>query len=399
MTSNPQHSIRSRPVTRARPPLGILLLTVFGFSTLYAPQPLLPVLAEAFGRGPTEASLLITLTMLPLACAPLVYGYLLVSVPARPMLAGAALLLALCQLGLALADTWWLMLALRLMIGLCLPALFTALMTFVASSATPETLRQSLAWYIAATILGGFAGRALSGLLASVWDWRVGLGIWAPALLVMGLWTLRLPGRQESHFARVTPRVFQVVMARPGAPQAYLTVFSIFFVFAAVLNVLPFHLADQDPGTGAAGIGFAYLGYLSGLLISLNTQRLSGLFQSEGPLYALGLGLYGLGLGLFAWPALGGVYLAMFAFCGGMFLIHTRLSGQVNQMGGPHRGVVNGIYIAAYYLGGSLGSWLAVEVYRHLGWLAFLAAVALVLVLAGYGLRGMLRREAMPAAP
>ena len=383
----------------SRPPLGILLLTVFGFSTLYAPQPLLPVLAEAFGRGPTEASLLITLTMLPLACAPLVYGYLLVSVPARPMLAGAALLLALCQFGLALADTWWLMLALRLMIGLCLPALFTALMTFVASSATAETLRQSLAWYIAATILGGFAGRALSGLLASVWDWRVALGIWAPALLVMGLWTLRLPGRQESHFARVTPRVFQVVMARPGAPQAYLTVFSIFFVFAAVLNVLPFHLADQDPGTGAAGIGFAYLGYLSGLLVSLNTERLSRLFQSEGPLYALGLGLYGLGLGLFAWPALGGVYLAMFAFCGGMFLIHTRLSGQVNQMGGPHRGVVNGIYIAAYYLGGSLGSWLAVEIYRHLGWLAFLTAVALVLVLAGYGLRGMLRREAMPAAP
>ncbi len=384
-------------MTRARPPFGVLLLTVFGFSTLYAPQPLLPVLAEAFGRGPTEASLLITLAMLPLACAPLVYGYLLVSVPARPMLAGAALLLGLCQLGLALADTWWLMLALRLLIGLCLPALVTALMTFVASSATAETLRQSLAWYIAATILGGFAGRALSGLVASVWDWRVALGMWAPALLVMGLWTLRLPGRQESRFVRVTPRVFLLVMARPGAPQAYLTVFSIFFVFSAVLNVLPFHMADQDPGAGAAGIGFAYLGYLSGLLVSLNTERLSRLFQSEGPLYALGLGLYALGLGLFALSATVGVYLAMFAFCGGMFLIHTRLSGQVNQKGGSHRGVVNGIYIAAYYLGGSLGSWLAVEVYRYLGWLPFLTAVALVLGLAGHGLRGMLRRETRQA--
>ena len=55
------------PVTRARPPLVILLLSVFGFSTLYAPQPLLPVLAVDFGRAPTEASLLITLAMLPLA--------------------------------------------------------------------------------------------------------------------------------------------------------------------------------------------------------------------------------------------------------------------------------------------------------------------------------------------
>lgn len=378
-------------MTRARPPLGILLLTVFGFSTLYAPQPLLPVLAEAFGKGPTEASLLITLAMLPLAFAPLVYGYLLVSVPARPMLAGSALLLACCQVGLALADTWWLMLALRLLIGLCLPALFTALMTFVASSAPTPHLRQALAWYIAATIFGGFSGRALSGLVASIWDWRVAMGIWGPVLLAMGLWTLRLPGERESRFGRVTPRVFWGVMEKPGAPQAYLAVFGIFFVFSAVLNVLPFHLAGGGAGIGTAGIGFAYVGYLSGLLISLNTERLSRLFDAEGPLYALGLSLYALGLGLFALNSPVGIHVAMFAFCGGMFLIHTRLSGQVNQMGGPFRGVVNGIYIAAYYFGGSLGSWLAVAIYRHLGWRPFLLAVALVLVLAGLGLHGMLR--------
>jgi len=380
-------------VTRARPPLVILLLSVFGFCTLYAPQPLLPVLAEAFGRAPTEASLLITLTMLPLAVAPLVYGYLLVSVAARPMLAGSALLLGLCQIGLALADGWWLMLALRLLIGLCLPALFTALMTFVAATAAPERLRQALAWYIASTILGGFAGRALSGLVASLANWRLALGLWAPALLAMGLWALRLPGNQESRFSRVSPRIFLAVMERPGAPQAYLAVFCIFFVFASVLNVLPFHLAQRDPGTGTAGIGFAYLGYLSGLLVSLNTERLSHWCRAEGPLYTLGLGLYALGVGLFALSGMGGTYLAMFAFCGGMFLIHTRLSGQINQMGGTYRGVVNGIYIASYYLGGSLGSWLAVAIYRSLGWEPFLMAVALVLALAGYGLNGMLRRE------
>ena len=382
------------PVTRARPPLVILLLSVFGFSTLYAPQPLLPVLAADFGRAPTEASLLITLAMLPLAVAPLIYGYLLVSVPARPMLAGSALLLGLCQIGLALADAWWLMLVLRLLIGLCLPALFTALMTFVAVTAAPERLRQALAWYIASTILGGFAGRALSGLMASLWDWRLALGIWAPALLAMGLWALRLPGSQESRFGRVTPRVFLAVMARPGAPQAYLAVFCIFFVFASVLNVLPFHLAQRDPGTGSAGIGFAYLGYLSGMLVSLNTERIRHWLNAEGPLYGLGLGLYALGVSLFALPGLGGIYLAMFIFCGGMFLIHTRLSGQVNQMGGPYRGVVNGLYIASYYVGGSLGSWLAVAIYRALGWEPFLVAVILVLALAGYGLRGMLRLEA-----
>ena len=84
--------------------------------------------------------------------------------------------------------------------------------------------------------------------------------------------------------------------------------------------------------------------------------------------------------------------LYVFAFCGGMFLIHTRLSGQVNQLGGPYKGVVNGIYIAAYYFGGTIGSWLPAEVYRRAGWDLFLVSVALVLLLAAAGLWAMFRR-------
>ena len=383
---------RSAYLKTSRPPISVLLLTVIGFCTLYAPQPLLPVLAKAFAVEPQDAALLITVTMLPLACAPLVYGYVLEAVPARFMLMTAALVLALCQIGMALAGDWWEMILLRSMIGLALPALFTALMTYVAASASPERLRQALAWYIAATIVGGFSGRALSGLAGSLLDWRVALGMWAPGLLLMAVWTGRLRGDEKSRFGRITPRVFRAVMAQPGLPQAYLAILCIFFVFAAVLNVLPFRMADLDPGTSATGIGFAYLGYLSGLIVSLNAQRLRLSFGSEVRTYLLGLVLYGLGLWLFALSSTGGIYLAMFAFCGGMFLIHTRLSGQVNQLGGPYKGVVNGIYIAAYYFGGTIGSWLPAEVYHRAGWDLFLVSVGFVLLLAAAGLWAMFRR-------
>ena len=89
-----------------RPPITILLLTVIGFCVLYAPQPLLPGLATRFGIGPGEASLAITLTMLPLAFAPLFYGFVLEGLPARTMLVAATVLLALAQAGLALAGSW-----------------------------------------------------------------------------------------------------------------------------------------------------------------------------------------------------------------------------------------------------------------------------------------------------
>ena len=54
-----------------------LIATIVAFSTLYTPQPMLPLLAETFAKSAGETGLLITVTLLPLAIAPIVYGYFL----------------------------------------------------------------------------------------------------------------------------------------------------------------------------------------------------------------------------------------------------------------------------------------------------------------------------------
>ena len=46
-----------------------LIATVIAFSTLYIPQPMLPLLAKQFAVSPGEAGLLMTLAMLPLIYA------------------------------------------------------------------------------------------------------------------------------------------------------------------------------------------------------------------------------------------------------------------------------------------------------------------------------------------
>lgn len=375
-----------------RPPAAILLLTIVGFCVLYAPQPLLPDLARVFAVDPGRASLAITVTMLPLAVAPLIYGYMLEGLPARTMLIAATCLLTLGQVGLALAGSWSQFLAWRLLEGLALPALFTALMTYVAGSVPRDRVHHAMGWYVAATLVGGFGGRAVSGLVAGVADWQMALGLWAPALLLMALLVARLPGDQRSHFARIEPQLFRKVLALPGLGSGYLAIFAVFFIFAAVLNVLPFRLTALQPGISATTIGFAYAGYLAGLLVSLNATRLASRLGSERRVYGLGSLLYGAGLVVFAVPSVGGVYLAMFVFCGGMFLLHTRLSGQLNHLGHAYKGVVNGIYIASYYVGGALGSWLPAEFYRHAGWEPFLALLAAMLAMAGWALARLLRQ-------
>jgi len=376
---------------QALPPLPVLSLSLCGFSLLYAPQPLLPTLAGEFGVTPAEISLVITVTFLPLALAPLFYGYVLEHVSTRPMLIISGVLLGVLQAGIALAEDWPLFLSLRLAQGLILPALLTALMTYAASMVPSDQIRQSLSWYIASTILGGFVGRALSGMMNSFWDWRSALGIWSPFLILSSLAAVRLPGRLQSEFGRVRPGVFFDVLIQPGLRYAYLAILCVFMIFAGLLNVLPFRLGELDPGITSTTVGLAYGGYLTGFVLALAAHRLRYHLGSERHTFALGIFLYAIGLTIFILPSVKAAFGGMFVFCGGMFLIHTRLSGQINQLQHRHRGLVNGAYIAAYYFGGSLGSWLPSVLYRHQGWGFFLGFLFSILGFGAWSLHRFLQ--------
>jgi YNFM family putative membrane transporter len=378
---------------RARPHPALLFLTLAGFGSLYTPQPLLPELAGAFGVDEAEASLLISVAMLPLALAPLLYGYLLEGVAVQRMLVWSSLGLALCQAGLALSAAWWQMVLLRGVEGLLLPALFTALMTAISSEAPADRVRPAMAWYIATSILGGFGGRALSGLIAEALGWRMAFALWAAGVLV-ALWvSLRHPVRAHGHFERPHPRVFREILSHAHYRFAYQAIFFVFFVFAGFLNVLPFRLRELSPGLGSDMIGLAYTGYLIGVGTALGGQALSARIGSERRLLALGIGAYLAGIGTFVPAAEEALYLGMLAFCGGMFLIHGRLSGHVNHLAERYRGIVNGLYIGTYYFGGSLGAWLVPWVYGTWGWHAMLAVLASAVLAAAFSLDAMLRSE------
>ncbi len=367
----------------------ILYTTVLAFCTLYAPQPLLPRLALEFGVGADQAGLLITACLLPLGLAPVVYGYLLETVPARSLLRGAVLLLALSHLPLWLAGEFWVLVAARLIQGLLLPAIFTSLMTYLSSTAAPEQVRKTISAYIAATILGGFAGRGLAGLMADLAHWRLTF-----LLLLLGLllawWLLgRLTPDAKAHFARLEGNAVLAVLSRPGFRAAYGIIFLVFFVFASLLNLLPFRLTELSAMVSDSHIALAYSGYLIGVAVALGSTALVTRLGGERQAILLGLGAYLSAVLLFILPSLPMIYATMWLFCAGMFLIHSVLSAYLNHLAPERKGVVNGLYISSYYAGGALGSFLPGLLYRHLGWSAYIACLALLLAAALWLARGM----------
>jgi len=370
-----------------------LIATIISFSTLYIPQPMLPLLAENFGVSAGEAGLLMTVAMLPLAIAPVLYGYFLQAIPARLMLTIALALLALDQVCFYFAEEFWHLILLRLLQGLLLPAIFTALMTYCASMVPAQMVRRAMGFYIGATILGGFSGRLLGGVFASSFDWHSAFVIVGLMQLVPLLLLTRVESDADINFARLDPRSISRVLLNRNFRFMLMALASVFFVFSGILNIVPFHLQNIDATATPFLISLLYLGYLVGAPVSFFSDSISKRLRDERKGLWLGLLIHALGLVMLLFVAYKGLIVMMFFLAAGFFLIHALLSGLANHLAQEHKGVVNGVYVSIYYFSGALGSWLPGYLFDGIGWQGMIIVFMAILAFCGWSIS----RLRMPA--
>jgi YNFM family putative membrane transporter len=366
----------------------IYFCTVITFCSLYAAQPIQPVFQHEFALTSLQAILFTTLMMLPLGFAPLFYGVLLESLSARLIVRTAILLLGVLELLFSVTNNYVLLLILRGLQGLVIPAILTSLVSYISFTALREDVQAAVARYIAATILGGFLGRFLSGLFTDLFGWRF-FFFFLGLMLVWGFFLLRTLEKDANlEYSRPTVAEVTELVRQPQFFWLYCTIFSVFFVFAGLLNFLPFQLKSIHPSFRETGIGFMYFGYVMGILVSLNVRRLIGLFGSETKVAMAGLFLYIAGILGFMLPDHRAMFFAMFVFCTGMFMAHSLLSGYINTLAKSKKGIANGVYISFYYLGGTLGSFAPGVFYEHYGWKVFLVSLIVMV----FGAMGCLQR-------
>lgn len=353
----------------------IYFCTVITFCSLYAAQPIQPVFQHEFALTSLQAILFTTLMMLPLGFAPLFYGVLLESLSARLIVRTAILLLGVLELIFSMTNNYVLLLILRGLQGLVIPAILTSLVSYISFTAPREDVQAAVARYIAATILGGFLGRFLSGLFTDLFGWRF-FFFFLGLLLLWGFFLLRTLEKDANlEYSRPTFGEVAELVRQPQFFWLYCTIFSVFFVFAGLLNFLPFQLKAINPSFRETGIGFMYFGYVMGILVSLNVRRLISLFGSETKVAMAGLLLYIVGILGFMLADHRAMFFAMFVFCTGMFMAHSLLSGYINTLAKSKKGIANGVYISFYYLGGTLGSFAPGVFYEHFGWKVFLVSL------------------------
>lgn len=358
----------------------IYTCTILTLCTLYAVQPIQPLFEKEFSLSRFEAVIFTTVIMLPLGFAPIFYGYILETFSSKLFLRNAVLILGILELCFAWSDTYPVLLAIRALQGLLIPAVLTSLMSYISFITPKDRVQQAIGYYIGATILGGFVGRLLSGLLSDYFGWRLFFVLLGIALIVMFGCLSFLSEEVKVDF--VKPKFSQImdVLKNKTFFNIYMMMFFIFFVFQALLNFIPFQLKTFSSTMGYGKVGMMYAGYIIGFIISIRILWMIRLFKSESKTIIVGIITYVIGLQIFHINNYMVMFGGMFVFCAGFFIIHSVASGLISKLAHEKRAISNGLYLSFYYAGGTVGTFAPGVFYHYLGWHIFLGLLAFIVL-------------------
>ena len=347
---------------------------------MYATQPLQPLLAKEFNISMTKASSFTAVIMLFLAISPIIYGYLLESVKTKTVLKIALMVLLLTNLCLSLSNSYEMFLTIRTIEAIIIPAILTGAMTILAKDKENTKLNMSI--YVAATVFGGMIGRVFSGFIAEEFGWRVVFASLSLALLFAYFLISKIEFKGDAELVKPKLHDISNILKDRRYSVIYTLMFIVFFVFAGLLNILPFRIKELLPDTSETKIGLLYLGYGMGIIISLSIHKIIKFFKKEIPTIFAGLAIFILATLLFLNKDGTILFLSVFIFCIGMFTIHTVSTRLANSLKTSQRGLTSGMYLSFYYIGGAVGSIFPSIVYDKFGWDATLFMfVSLLLVI------------------
>ncbi|UTJ06828.1 MFS transporter [Arcobacter roscoffensis] len=345
----------------------VIYCIVIVLSVMYATQPLQPLLAKEFDISVVKASQFTAIIMLFLAISPIVYGYVLEKVCAKKMLMYSSAILLVTNIFLGLSTRYETFLFFRFCEALVVPAILTALMSILANI-DKENIKYNMAIYVAATVLGGMIGRIFSGAIATSFSYEYVFYSLSLAIFISLFFIKKLKYEGDASLSK--PKVSDItnILKDKRFVLVYLLMFCVFFVFAGILNVLPFRVKDISSSINEFQISLLYLGYGMGILVSLFSKKIVKLFKTELNTILVGLAIFTIINFFLVSKSVVFLFIMLFIFCIGMFTVHTMSTGLANSMKSEQKSLTSGMYLTFYYLGGAMGSFLPSIIYEHFGW-------------------------------
>jgi MFS transporter, YNFM family, putative membrane transport protein len=365
------------------------------FLNLYSPQALLPALAREFGVGAAEISAIMTASTLAIALTAPFTGAIADVLGRKRVITAATFAVVLPMAGAALAPDVAALIAWRFLQGLLLPPIFAVAVAYIGDEWPPAEVAGVAGIYITGSSIGGFCGRFVPGLLGDLVGWRGAfLALAGLSLLSAIVLALLLP--HEKNFVRsegLGASVRQMLrhLKNPQLLATYAIGFGVLFNFIAVFTYVSFHLAAPPYNFSSTLLGTVFMTYLVGAIVSPMTGwAIRQLGRRPFILAVIAAWAVGALLMLAAPIAAIIAGLVLCAACG--MLAQTISTGYVTASAKEGRSSAVGLYVTAFYIGGSMGAFLPGLAWNSAGWpaavamvVAMLAVMALIAALAYRG--------------
>jgi MFS transporter, YNFM family, putative membrane transport protein len=361
--------------------MGGLLLGAAGmFATLYSPQAILPEIERDFGIRPVVAGLTVSAVVGAIALGALLWGAVSDRLGRKRSILLACSLLVIPTAGAAVAPSFELLVAARVLQGVCIAGLLVASVPYIGEVFIPRIGGRAMGYYVAATVAGSLVGRVGVGLVTAVAGWRWGLAglALAPAAAAVAMRgaPADAPGGGGDPGGRAATDPFgdrALVPATVGGA-------ALFFTFVGTSTFVSFRLAAEPFGYGTAGISLLYVVWVLGGVGPLAGRVADRFGWQRLLLAALLAAMAGVALSLpDALPAVvAGLGLLTVAMFSGVTAAQLGVASATARSGGR----ASGVYFTSYYVAGGLGAFAPGFAWEAWGWTGVTAVALAVLATA-----------------
>ncbi len=352
--------------------LALFLCGCAAFLNLYATQSILQTFVAQFHISPKAAGWSITVTTLAVAITAPFVSRLTGRFEQRRVISVAALLLAVPALMTAHAESFAQVLVWRFVEGMVIPVVFATSVAYIGDRWSGGTVTEVTSLYVAGTVLGGFAGRFVTGVMTEYVGWREAFEWLAVlSLMVAGFIQFLLP------VSRVRPakiRSSSSAVLRKPLLAAYAVGFCVLFSQVAAFTYAGLYLGLPPFSLGPAALGTLYMVFLLALIVIPIAGRLSkSRPHAELLSVAAVLGISGSALTLV--PALWCIVVGLALSSTGVFLAQAAANAFTTASAGDDKAGAVGVYLTCYYLGGSCGAIAPALIWERWGWAGCVALI------------------------
>ncbi len=341
------------------------------FLNVYCTQPLLPLLRETFHASELNVSLTVSATIFATALTAPIIGMIAERRGRKKVIVPSLFLLAVPTALAATSTTLRALIFWRFAQGLFVPGVIAVMLAYVNEEWAGRSVGRAMSAYVTGTIIGGFLGRFISGIIAAHWHWRTSFLVIA-AVDLIGAFVVRAWLPLAKNFVRADHLQQVLGQAREHLRNPRLLAnfgmgATALFALVGCFTYANFYLAAAPFRLNSAQLGSIFFVYLLGVVITPNSGRFLDRFGFRPTTFVYcTMMVAGLLLTLVKYLPIVIVGLAIFS--SGVFVAQAAATVQTGAIAGRARSSAAGLYVAFYYLGGSVGATLTDVFWRWQGW-------------------------------